>query len=180
MLLQNYRLDEDDRRGPTPLYRTIDILGRWAKEGSLKSITIRTREPLRHPYDSQQHVEGIISGHLARWRAATSVGQPLAKVFRIVIFTGMNLFALASGCKPIVRFEEIQKELHVAMGGGEIWTEGVLCWRDGQAVREGRADELSAFEWIGGPGLLRPKVKVEVQREIEKMRGQEDEYSRTR
>ena len=174
-VLLQYRLDEDDRRGPSPLHRTLDVLGRWAQQGSLKSITLRTREPLRHPYDNQQFLEGIISGHLARWRASTSVGGPLHNIFRMVIFTGINLLALSNGCRPIVKLEEIQKEVHAAMGG-EIWTEGVLTWKDGVQI----SSPASAFEWVGGPGLWRPRISAAVQREIDALPDLFDYYSTPR
>jgi hypothetical protein len=177
-ILLQYRLDEDDRRQPAPLQRTIDILGRWAQEGNLKSITMRTREPLRHPYDSRQHVERNIEGHLARWREATRVNGSLANVFRMAIFTGVNLWALRNSCRPICPLDDLLKELHVAMGC-EIWTEGRLCWKEGVHV----AKAWSAFEWVPServPPALYPRILPAVQREIDGLPNEYEVYGSTR
>jgi len=175
-VLLQFRLDEDDRRHqPTSLPRTIGILGRWAQQGELKSLTLRTREPLRHPYDADSHVERIVYGHNLRWRAATEPGGPLYNVFRMVIFTGYNIYAISNGCRPTIALDEVQKCLHEAIGG-EIWTEGNLCWSAGKQV----ASAWSAFEWTseGHPhGRVYARAIPAIQQEVAKLPNMNDVYA---
>jgi hypothetical protein len=142
----------------------FEMLGKWAKDGSLKTITlhaVKSREMMeclvevrgvgKQPYRLYRGFDPEIYGHtfqsyLTLLRGSrgdnesplglgTSTRKVLVDVGWNDRFSRSSQEAWLGRVVGLENVQEITRDIHEAFGG-ELWQDGVLCWKDHVQVAE--------------------------------------------
>jgi hypothetical protein len=129
---------------------SLKTLANWSSHGSLKTVTLcAARERPRSVEEFHEELQLMVLGDSVDGRLYREVPTWT----RLTIYTGWPPFAhwgkqmwLRAMLQDPSTTRELLREMHDGLGG-ELWVDGVLCFKDRQVIRR--------FDYDPGDGEIR-------------------------